>query len=113
MKGAVAFAAGLQGLAVGGVDLQGDLVRFKIDVPAGRHAGETWLVGVAVPADFPDVPPGGPHVSPPLHHPHGAVHPSTFGADWIYWSRPIPNWAKDPTVRAYLRHIYTLFAQIA
>lgn len=31
-------------------------------------------------------PPPGPHVSPPVRHPDGALHPSPLGAGWEYWT---------------------------
>lgn len=85
---------------------------FDYMVEVGTLAGSTLRLGLAVPGDFPLTPPPGPHVSPRLGHPNGAVHPSPLGADWEYWSRPHPSWAQtDRTVAAYMRHIRALFTQ--
>lgn len=113
MRGAEAFGAALKELDVRDICVEGQRVSFTVDVPVGTHAGEAWRVGLEVPPDFPDVPPSGPHVSPPLQHPQGAVHGSGFGPAWVYWSRPIANWSTAPTVRAYVRHVLSLFAQVA
>ena len=79
-----------------------------------------------MPQDFPNIPPGGPHVSPhmqPIHpandvpHPAGGVHQSHSapflkgaGGDWQYWSRPFVNWGQGKkTVSAYMAHIWRLW----
>ena len=86
------------------------IVDYIIEV--GTLAGTRIRLGLPIPGDFPLNPPPGPHVSPTLGHPRGAVHASPLGTDWQYWSRPHPSWATtDRTVAAYLRHIRTLFAQ--
>jgi hypothetical protein len=85
---------------------------FPYTVEVGRRAGEQVKVGLLIPGDWPLSPPPGPHVSPRLGHPAGAVHPSPLGAEWEYWSRPAPSWPSDRSMRAYLRHLRTLFAQL-
>lgn len=84
---------------------------FPYVIQVGRLAGEEIHVGLAIPGDWPMSPPPGPHVKPRLGHPYGSVHTSPLGPDWEYWSRPIPNWPRDRSMRAYLRHLRTLFAQ--
>ncbi len=99
---------------------EGRLV-FEYLVPVGKFEGQRVKLGFEVQDDFPLNPPGGPHVSPrlqPIHaqndipHPLGAVHESPkFGEEWQYWSRPFPNWpGTDRSVKAYMIHIYRLFA---
>ena len=58
-------------------------------------------------------PPGGPHITPRIHHPgDNAHHGSPLGESSIYWSRPHPRWAEGPrTLEEYLAHLRTLFAQ--
>lgn len=90
----------------------GDFVVFDYTIETGPRAGTTVRIGLQAPPDFPTTPPGGPQVSPPLGHPGGAVHPSPIGEGWEYWSRPAADWAADRTVRGYLRHLRTLFAQL-
>lgn len=85
---------------------------FDYVVEVGPQAGENVQIGLQVPPDFTVTPPPGPHVSPPLNHPGGNVHPSPLGPDWRYWSRPMPDWAADRSVDAYLRHVRTLFSQL-
>ncbi|MEU6653334.1 hypothetical protein ABZ904_28840 [Streptomyces sp. NPDC046900] len=91
----------------------GEFVVFEYTIEAGPRAGTTVQIGLQAMQDFPVTPPGGPQVSPRLGHPHGAVHPSPLGGEWEYWSRPATNWAADRSVRGYLRHLRTLFAQLA
>jgi len=85
---------------------------FTYTVEVGSRVGQQIRVGLQVPGDWPLSPPPGPHVSPRIGHPHGAVSGSPLGGDWEYWSRPAQNWAADRSVRAYLRHLRTLFSQI-
>lgn len=91
---------------------QGDLAVFPYTIEVGSRAGQQVRIGLLIPADWPMTPPPGPHVSPRLGHPHGAVSGSALGDDWEYWSRPAQNWAADRSMRAYLRHLRTLFAQL-
>jgi hypothetical protein len=90
----------------------GEFAVFEYTVESGPRAGAVIRVGLQAPPDFPTTPPGGPQVSPQLGHPAGAVHPSPLGQGWEYWSRPAANWVTDRTVRGYLRHLRTLFAQL-
>jgi hypothetical protein len=95
-------------------------------VEIGRFAGRVVRIGFVVPPDFPNIPPGGPHISPsilPLHpandvpHPVGGVHGSSStqfeqkaGGSWQYWSRPFVSWAQSKrTVSAYMAHIWRLW----
>ena len=89
-----------------------DFVAFKYRVPIGELAGEEVLVALTAP-DWPINPPGGPHVSPRIHHPgDNNHHQSPLGPTWIYWSRPHPRWADgDRSLEEYLTHMRTLFAQ--
>ncbi|MEU6540989.1 hypothetical protein ACWC9X_12660 [Streptomyces asoensis] len=107
----------LAGLASAGymVDQRGEFAVFDYTIEVGPRAGEAVKIGLALVQDWPLSPPPGPHVSPRLDHPHGAVHPSPLTTDaeeWEYWSRPASNWPADRTVRGYLRHLRTLFSQL-
>lgn len=94
-------------------------VVFDYEIEIGKLAGQKIKIALQVTDDFPLNPPGGPHVSPQLHpihpgqdlpHPKGAVHASTLGPDWEYWSRPFQNWTQtDHSVRAYMAFIRRLF----
>lgn len=112
MSGAEAFAVELKSLGIGDVVVDGNWVKFELAIPAGRFEGETRRIAAEVPEDFPLTPPPGPHVSPPTTHPAGAVHASALGADWVYWSRPAQGWALERSVKAWLRHVRSLFAQV-
>lgn len=108
--GPAALQAGL--LAVGYEPRQnGEFTVFDYEVEVGSRAGESVQIALQAPPDFPVTPPPGPHVSPRLGHPGGNVHNSPLGDSWEYWSRPMPNWAPDRSVDAYLRHVRTLFSQ--
>ncbi|MEV6480619.1 hypothetical protein [Streptomyces sp. NPDC051576] len=107
----------LAGLAAAGytVHQRDQFAVFDYTIEVGPRAGETVRIGLAMVPDWPLSPPPGPHVSPRLGHPKGAVHPSPLereGEAWEYWSRPAVNWAADRTVRGYLRHLRTLFSQL-
>lgn len=113
------FITQLQALGYNVEDKGGNRLAFRYIIPLGRYAGQDIWLGFEVGEDFPATPPGGPHVSPrllPLNntqgvpHPIGAIHESTFGEGWEYWSRPFPVWPDtDRTVIAYMRHIRRLF----
>jgi len=116
--GVSAFIAGLADLGFEATVLKDNLDHVCLDyeVPTGRLAGTKVKLGFVVPLDFPMTPPTGPHVSPriwPINpgadHPQRAHESATFGADWEYWSRPIPNWAKNRSVGAYMAHIWQLW----
>jgi hypothetical protein len=112
--GAPEFARQLRDLGHQVTELPDSNVRFPWKIPMGRLMGQVITLGFTVPADFPVTPPGGPCLTPALHHPAGAVHAApAFGPDWVYWSRPFPGWAgTDRTVRTYLAHIRRLFGQL-
>jgi hypothetical protein len=94
-------------------------VAFPYEVRAGQFKGQTVKLGLEVPADFPDTPPPGPHVSPLLlpidtsinAHPQ-KVAASPFGPEWEYWSRPRLGWTGRQTVADYFVHLDHLFATI-
>jgi hypothetical protein len=103
-------------------------VCFAYEVPLGKHAGQTIKLALQVTSDWPQIPPTGPYVSPrllPIHpeqglgRPWDAVHlagPRGLADpndEWEYWSRPYLDWERtDKTVKAYLRHLLTLFDEI-
>ncbi len=100
------------------VELGSNRVSFEYRVPVGKFRGQTVTLGFEVPPDFPNTPPGGPHLKPQLlpmnpsapDHP-SRVAPSPFGGEWEYWSRPIQGWAEsDHSVSTYMAHIRSLFA---
>lgn len=108
--------------------LSGEFVVFGYEVELGKHIGESVLIALQVPGDFPMSPPSGPFVSPRLlpinpgqglGRPFDAVHTVAERgfADpqgiWEYWSRPYTAWPNtDRSVKAYLRHLRTLFGEI-
>lgn len=122
-------AAFIEGLRQLGYDAQAlpdrpDHIHFNYPVEVGSRSGQTVRLGLVVPADFPNIPPGGPHVSPhiqPIHtgndrpHPTGGVHQSPdfqrlAGGEWQYWSRPCQDWGhRTRTVTAYMAHIWRLW----
>jgi hypothetical protein len=110
--GAGEFARQVRALGLSSVEVDGEWVLFDLEIPAGKHAGEMRRIAAQVPADFPDTPPSGPHVTPATTHPAGAVHASPRGEGWVYWSRPIPGWAADRSARAWVRHVRSLFGQV-
>ncbi len=109
--GAAGFLAALTAHGYTAVQ-SNDFAVFPYAVEVGTRAGQQVKIGLQIPGDWPLSPPPGPHVSPRLGHPHGAVNPSPLGPDWEYWSRPAHNWAADRSMRAYLRHLRTLFSQL-
>lgn len=112
VMGPAEFARQARNLGLTGVEVNGPWVLFDLVIPVGVHAGEIRRIAAEVPADFPDNPPPGPHVSPPTTHPAGAVHASSLGSQWVYWSRPAQGWAADRTGKAWVRHVRSLFAQV-
>ena len=91
---------------------------FPFTIQTGKRRGETITLGFQVGSDFILNPPSGPHVRPqllPIHptqapHPVGGVHPSPFGSEWQYWSRPIAHWNETRRNAAdYMAHIHRLF----
>jgi hypothetical protein len=94
-----------------------DHVTFDYVVESGRFAGRPVRIGLIVPADFPATWPSGPHVSPQIHpmsqpglHPLGAIHASSFGDGWQYWSRPLLQTqpGMSPVAR-YMAHVWRLW----
>jgi hypothetical protein len=111
-RGPANFARQARGLGLNNVVHNGDeWVYFDLVIPAGSHQGETVRIAAAVPPDFPDNPPAGPNISPPYTHPAGGVHASPLGGDYMYWSRPVQQWQADRSVRAWVRHVRSLFGQ--
>lgn len=110
--GAPEFARQARALGLSSVEVEGEWVLFDLEIPAGKHAGQMRRIAAQVPADFPDTPPSGPHVTPATTHPAGAVHASPRGGGWVYWSRPIQGWPADRSVKAWIRHVRSLFAQV-
>lgn len=95
------------------VAMRDGIATFPYVIPLGSKIGETIQLGLQPPPDFPASPPPGPHVSPVLAHPAGAVHASPLGAAWCYWSRPSPGWTRGTrTVREYMAHVRNLFSQL-
>ncbi len=124
--GPAAFIEGLRQLGYEAQTLpdRPDHVFFNYPVEIGSRAGQTVRLGLVVPQDFPNIPPGGPHVSPhiqPIHpgndksHPAGGVHQSPefqrlAGGDWQYWSRPFQEWGqRKRTVTTYMAHLWRLW----
>jgi hypothetical protein len=88
-------------------------VEFKYEIPVGGKIGEIVSLALQPPGDWPLSCPPGPHVSPALGHPQGAVHGSPLGSDWQYWSRPFQNWpSTDRSFATYMAHVRTLFFQL-
>lgn len=108
--GAAGFLAALAAAGYTAMEKDGHAV-FTYTVEVGSLAGREISIGLQIPGDWPITPPPGPHVSPRLGHPDGAVHGSPLGDDWEYWSRPDDLWPDERSMRAYLRHLRTLFAQ--
>ena len=114
------FIAQLQALGHQVQDLGQNRLSFPYTVPVGKFADREIQLGFIVADDFPMNAPSGPHISPPplpfhpqqnVPHPVGGVHPSPFGQDWQYWSRPFHPWPQtDRTVKAYMAFIRQLFA---
>lgn len=112
MTGADEFERQAHLLGLTRVGREGRRVMFDLEVPDGSYAGQTRRVCAEVPDDFPLAAPPGPHISPATIHTGGAVQASPIGPDWTYWSRPMPNWAADRSVKAWVRHVRSLFAQV-
>ena len=90
------------------------LIVRNFNPPGGRFLGTPLSIAVAVPADFPQTPPGGLYVSPKVipdgdmsglniqHRPETASLPG----EWQYWSRPVPpnTWTPGNPARRLLTH---------
>ncbi|WP_217178955.1 hypothetical protein [Streptomyces sp. AC495_CC817] len=94
------------------VEQSGNFAVFDYLIEVGPQAGTTVRIGLELVPDWPLSAPHGPHISPRLGHPYGAVHNSPLGQEWEHWSRPPADWAQDRTLRGYLRHLRTLFTQL-
>ena len=122
------FMAQLRALAYEPELRPNEFVVFDYEVEVGKHTGASVKVGLQVPPDWPMSPPSGPFVSPRLlpinpssgrgrpwdsvHAAHGRGLDDPQGV-WEYWSRPFTAWPRtDRSVKAYLRHLRTLFAEI-
>lgn len=86
------------------------LILRNYAVPGGRCVGATLHIAVAVPADFPQTPPGGLYVSPKLipdgemgglNIQHRPAESGGLPGEWQYWSRPVPpnTWSGNPAKR--------------
>ncbi len=83
-------------------ELGSNRIAFEYVVPAGKFKDTKVTLGLEIPGDFPNTPPGGPHIKPrilPLN-PSAPGHPervasSAFGDEWEYWSRPYQDWAES------------------
>lgn len=111
------FIDELRALGFDPIDHGDGRISFPFVIPTGKFAGTEIQLGFKVGEDFSVTPPGGPHMKPGLlplasggTHPSGGIHPSEFGPDWQYWSRPFPRWNEtNRTVKAYMAHIRHLF----
>jgi hypothetical protein len=90
------------------------LVLPSYTIVGGKFADQVVRLAVAVPADFPQTPPGGLYVSPRIVAPeemgrravHDRPETSELGGDWQYWSRPIPpgTWTPANPARRLVAH---------
>lgn len=88
-------------------------VIFEYIPPIGRNQGKRILLGFQIGNEFPAACPSGPHfktIDESWVHPTNAIlNYNNFGSDWVYWSRPHPNWTgTNLTVREYMGHIKNL-----
>lgn len=99
-------------------ELGDNKVSFQYNIPVGKFKGTNVELGFVIPPDFPNVPPGGPHIKPrilPINekattHPEKVLASGPFGNEWEYWSRPFQGWAEtNHTVKTYMAHIVNLF----
>lgn len=123
-KGASLFAEQLRQLGIEVTELSGGHLTFCYEVEDGKFKGKVVTHGVVVPQDFPFSPPGGLHVSPPIHpnqsggaHPRGGIHHSnshgwTLPGTWQYWSRPFKGWSSTgrKTAATYLAFVRGLWS---
>jgi hypothetical protein len=106
------------------INIIDDHISFKFPVRSGKYKGQSFLVGVVVPGQYPAIAPSGIHVSPCMHtvqgggqHPAGGIHPSESHSThfssvnkWHYWSRPFKGWRSSNSVDDYFRHIKQLWS---
>ena len=79
----------------------------------GKNAGKKVYLGFQIGDEFPAGCPSGPHfktIDEGWVNPANAIQNyNDFGMEWMYWSRPHPNWtATNMTVREYMAHIRNL-----
>lgn len=81
-----------------------------IPIDVGRFRGTT-LSRLALPIpDDPMLPPPGIHTMPHLVViGERNVHGSPLGAEWAYWSRPIPGYTPAQGVPRILSHLQSIF----
>lgn len=114
------FADQLKALGFAVAEIGGSRVSFPFTIPVGKLRGKEVTLGFEVPGDYPNTPPGGPHIRPRLLplNPGAAGHPervaeSGFGGDWEYLSRPFSGWAESPhNAKVYMSHVRGLFATL-
>lgn len=95
------------------IAVSGQYAIFTFTVPIGSRIGAQVKLALFATPDYPLSAPPGPHVSPRIEHPRGANHNSDLGPDWVYWSRPFPDWPRSSRdARAYMSHVRRLFEQL-
>lgn len=100
-------------------------VTWTWKVETGPLIGNKVELGVRLGEDYPDTPPSGPYVRPPLmplnpqggSHPYDGIHTGSSGGfpddSWQYWSRPFNGWPPSTrNARAYLAFFRTLFDEL-
>ena len=112
----VDFINQLKELGYEPIEIQ-NMVSLEYEIPVGKFTGKKVWIALQIGNDFPANPPPGPHFKPHLlpitggggSHPTGAIHGSSLGEEWQYWSRPFKEWGKtDRTVKTYLAYIRLL-----
>jgi hypothetical protein len=81
-------------------------------IASGRFSGQVVKIAIAVPADYPQTPPGGLYVSPKLIpanemqtlHIQDRQETSGLPGEWQYWSRPIKDWTGENPARRIVQH---------
>ncbi len=82
-------------------------------IPGGRFFGGVVRVGIAVPNDYPETPPGGLYVSPKIVpvsdmaglNIHDRAETAQLPGEWQYWSRPIKEgWPGENGARRIIKH---------
>lgn len=94
-------------------EIAGGWVTFDYTVEVGARAGEAVRIGL-LGADWPINAPGAVQVCPRIPAPvDGNMLASPLGPDWVYWSRPYPDWAASSrTIDEYLAHVRLLFSHL-
>jgi len=93
-------------------------ITFEYEVPrgVGPNEGKRLLIGTVVNEAYPDVPPSAPHYKAKsipgwvnVRQDKGFNAQSSFGDDWVYWSRNMDLWSKtDRNAKAYLNILQTI-----